>query len=113
VRACTAPDELIRQVAIESPERGLLLMRVRDEVRMTISAYRTLYQSSITFGMRKTLQAEQGNSELIKRVGAAEEAAAAAAGQGGGTWRTTSVAAWLRGQVSRDLSCCVIFVCAT
>ena len=43
-------------------------MRVRDEVRMTISAYQTLYQSSITFGMRKTLQAEQGNSELIKRV---------------------------------------------
>jgi dynein light intermediate chain len=61
-------DELIRQVTIESPERGLLLMRVRDEVRMTISAYQTLYQSSITFGMRKTLQAEQGNSELIKRV---------------------------------------------
>src|SRR5690349_4569485 len=26
-------DELIRQVTIESPERGLLLMRVRDEVR--------------------------------------------------------------------------------
>jgi hypothetical protein len=65
---CSLPDELIRQVTIESPERGLLLMRVRDEVRMTISAYQTLYQSSITFGMRKTLQAEQGNSELIKRV---------------------------------------------
>lgn len=61
-------DELIRQATIESPERGLLLMRVRDEVRMTISAYQTLYQSSITFGMRKTLQAEQGNSELIKRI---------------------------------------------
>lgn len=76
------PDELIRQVAIESPERGLLLMRVRDEVRMTISAYQTLYQSSITFGMRKTLQAEQGNSELIKRVGAAD---AAAVGRGEGT----------------------------
>jgi len=61
-------DELIRQVTIESPERGLLLMRVRDEVRMSIAAYQTLYHSSITFGMRKTLQAEQGNAELIKRV---------------------------------------------
>lgn len=49
-------DELIRQVTIASPERGLLLLRVRDEVRMTIAAYQTLYQSSITFGMRKTLQ---------------------------------------------------------
>jgi len=61
-------DELIRQVTIESPERGLLLMRVRDEVRMTISAYQTLYQSSITFGMRKTLQAEQGNAELLRKI---------------------------------------------
>ena len=36
-------DELIRQVALDGPERGLLLMRVRDEVRMTIDAYKTLY----------------------------------------------------------------------
>lgn len=61
-------DELIRQVTIESPERGLLLLRVRDEIRMTIAAYQTLYQSSITFGMRKTLQAEQGNSELQAKI---------------------------------------------
>jgi dynein light intermediate chain len=61
-------DELIRQVTIESPERGLLLLRVRDEVRMTIAAYQTLYQSSITFGMRKTLQAEKGNSEAVSKI---------------------------------------------
>jgi dynein light intermediate chain len=35
---------------------------------MTIAAYQTLYQSSITFGMRKSLQAEQGNAALQKRV---------------------------------------------
>lgn len=61
-------DELIREVCIECPERGLLLLRVRDEVRMTIAAYQTLYQSSITFGMRKTLQAEQGNSALLTKI---------------------------------------------
>jgi dynein light intermediate chain len=61
-------DELIREITIECPERGLLLLRVRDEVRMTIAAYQTLYQSSITFGMRKTLQAEQGNSALLSRI---------------------------------------------
>jgi len=61
-------DELIRQVCIACPERGLLLLRVRDEVRMTIAAYQTLYQSSITFGMRKTLQAEQGNSSLLSKI---------------------------------------------
>ena len=37
-------DELIRQATIERPERGLVLLRVRDEIRMTIAAYRTLYQ---------------------------------------------------------------------
>jgi len=61
-------DELIRQVAIESSERGLLMQRVRDEVRMTLASYQTLYQSSITFGTRKTLQAEQANSGLSERI---------------------------------------------
>ena len=46
----------------------MLLLRVRDEVRMTIAAYQTLYHSSITFGMRKTLQAEQGNSTLNAKI---------------------------------------------
>lgn len=32
-------DELIRQVTINCAERGLLLLRVRDEIRMTIAAY--------------------------------------------------------------------------
>lgn len=32
-------DELIRQVTINCAERGLLLLRVRDELRMTIAAY--------------------------------------------------------------------------
>jgi len=61
-------DELIRQITIECAERGLLLLRVRDEVRMTIAAYRTLYSSSITFGMRKTLQAEQGLATLVSDI---------------------------------------------
>eukprot|EP00451_Oxyrrhis_marina_P028166 CAMPEP_0204335454 /NCGR_PEP_ID=MMETSP0469-20131031/18776_1 /ASSEMBLY_ACC=CAM_ASM_000384 /TAXON_ID=2969 /ORGANISM="Oxyrrhis marina" /LENGTH=242 /DNA_ID=CAMNT_0051319115 /DNA_START=45 /DNA_END=773 /DNA_ORIENTATION=- len=55
-------DELIRQVTLNCPERGLLLLRVRDEIRMSIAAYQTLYQSSVTFGTRKQLQAEQGKS---------------------------------------------------
>ncbi|CAD8100497.1 unnamed protein product [Paramecium primaurelia] len=36
-------DEIIRQVIIDCPERGLLLMRVRDELKITIAAYQTLY----------------------------------------------------------------------
>ena len=36
-------DEIIRQVTLSEPERGLLLLRVRDEIKMTIAAYQTLY----------------------------------------------------------------------
>merc|ERR1719498_1656410 len=61
-------DEIIRQVTLSEPVRGLLLLRVRDEIRMTITAYQTLYQSSVTFAMRKQLQAENGKSDLMKRV---------------------------------------------
>ncbi|KAK0085163.1 hypothetical protein PV325_005660 [Microctonus aethiopoides] len=58
-------DEIIRQVTVNCAERGLLLLRVRDEIKMTLAAYQTLYQSSIAFGMRKALQAEQGKEDLI------------------------------------------------
>ncbi|KAM7421280.1 hypothetical protein PAMA_015433 [Pampus argenteus] len=61
-------DELIRQVTINCAERGLLLLRVRDEIQMTIAAYQTLYESSVAFGMRKTLQAEQGKVDMERRI---------------------------------------------
>merc|ERR1712166_138858 len=49
-------------------ERGLLLLRVRDEIRMTIAAYQTLYESSIAFGMRKALMAEQRKADLDQQI---------------------------------------------
>merc|ERR1711865_343016 len=61
-------DELIRQVTVNCAERGLLLLRVRDEMRMTIAAYQTLYESSVAFGMRKALQAEQGKSDMQLKI---------------------------------------------
>jgi dynein light intermediate chain len=61
-------DELIRQVTVNCAERGLLLLRVRDEMRMTIAAYQTLYESSVAFGMRKALQAEQGKSDMESTI---------------------------------------------
>lgn len=69
LRACVlSADELIRQVAINCAERGLLLLRVRDELQMTLRAYQTLYESSVAFGMRKALMAEQGKSDLERKV---------------------------------------------
>jgi dynein light intermediate chain len=32
-------DEIIRQVTLNCPERGLMLLRVRDERKMTIAAH--------------------------------------------------------------------------
>eukprot|EP00331_Platyophrya_macrostoma_P002069 CAMPEP_0176428602 /NCGR_PEP_ID=MMETSP0127-20121128/13242_1 /TAXON_ID=938130 /ORGANISM="Platyophrya macrostoma, Strain WH" /LENGTH=248 /DNA_ID=CAMNT_0017810305 /DNA_START=22 /DNA_END=768 /DNA_ORIENTATION=+ len=61
-------DELIRQITINCSERGLLLVRVRDEIRMTIQAYQTLYESSIAFGMRKALQAEQRKTQMMNEI---------------------------------------------
>ena len=60
-------DEIIRQVTIECPERGLLLLRVRDEIKMTIASYQTLYESAILFGIRKQLQAEAGKEKKKKK----------------------------------------------
>ncbi|XP_037128848.1 axonemal dynein light intermediate polypeptide 1-like isoform X2 [Syngnathus acus] len=61
-------DELIRQVSINCVERGLLLLRVRDEIQTTVAAYQTLYESSVVFGMRKALQAEQDKEDMRKRM---------------------------------------------
>jgi len=61
-------DELIRQVTINCAERGLLLLRVRDEIRMTVASYQTLYESSIAFGMRKALQAEQAKQDMQNKM---------------------------------------------
>jgi dynein light intermediate chain len=35
---------------------------------MTIQAYQTLYESSVAFGMRKALQAEQRKAEMIMKI---------------------------------------------
>merc|ERR1711935_562473 len=66
-------DELIRQITINCAERGLLLLRVRDELRMTVAAYQTLYASSVTFGTRKQLQSEQGKAEMEAAILELEE----------------------------------------
>ncbi|KAK2518553.1 Dnali1 [Columba guinea] len=66
-------DELIRETTINCAERGLLLLRVRDEIRMTIDAHQTLYESSVAFGMRKALHAEKGKADLEKTIAELQE----------------------------------------
>ena len=66
-------DELIRQITINWAERGFLLARVKEEIKMTIQAYQTLFESSIAFGMRKSLQAEQRTAEMHIKIEKLEE----------------------------------------
>ena len=61
-------DEIIRQVTIDNPDRGLLLLRVRDEIKMSIASYQILYESAILYGIRKQLQAEDTREELMKQL---------------------------------------------
>jgi dynein light intermediate chain len=48
-------------------------VRVRDEIKMTIQAYQTLYESSIAYGMRKALQAEQSKAEKMLQKASLEK----------------------------------------
>ena len=61
-------DEIIRQVTIDNPERGLLLLKVRDEIKMSIASYQILYESAILYGIRKQLQAEDARTQLKKEL---------------------------------------------
>ncbi|KAG6613220.1 33 kDa inner dynein arm light chain, axonemal [Phytophthora cinnamomi] len=61
-------EELIREVTCECPERGLMLLRVRDELRLTIEAHQTLYHNSIAYGRQKAVQAEAGVGKLDKQI---------------------------------------------
>ncbi|CAI2378516.1 unnamed protein product [Moneuplotes crassus] len=61
-------DELIRQITINCNDRGYLLVKVRNEINMTIQAYQSLYESAISSGMRKALQSEQNKNDMADRI---------------------------------------------
>ncbi|XP_067841381.1 33 kDa inner dynein arm light chain, axonemal-like [Heptranchias perlo] len=61
-------DELIRQITINCPERGLLLLRIRNEILMTLATHETLYESSVAFGLRKALQGDLEKIYLRKHI---------------------------------------------
>ena len=61
-------DEIIRQVTIDNPDRGLLLLKVRDEIKMSIASYQILYESALLYGLRKQMQAEDNKEQLKKEL---------------------------------------------
>lgn len=67
-------DEIVRQVTVDNNARGRLLVRVRDHYRMTLNAYKELYETTLDWGNRKNMQVQQGmddlrayNKELLER----------------------------------------------
>mmetsp|Transcript_27556 Transcript_27556/g.40665 ORF Transcript_27556/g.40665 Transcript_27556/m.40665 type:complete len:243 (-) Transcript_27556:10-738(-) len=61
-------DEIIRQVTIHCTERGLLLLRIREESRLTLAAYLALYESGIAYGARKALLSNEKKLSLDKNA---------------------------------------------
>jgi dynein light intermediate chain, axonemal len=59
--------ELIRISLIGSEERGLLLLKVKEEYERYIKTYRRLYESAVAYGVRKSLLVEVETSERAKK----------------------------------------------
>lgn len=58
-------DELIRQITIDCRERGELLVSVRNEYCSQIRSYKTLYESSIAYGMKRVIDSEDNKARLV------------------------------------------------
>jgi dynein light intermediate chain len=58
-------DEIIRQITIDCRQRGLLLVRVRDEYRNQTKAYKNLYESSINHAMRRVVDSDERKTKMV------------------------------------------------
>jgi len=56
-----------REEMVACKERGLLLLRVRTELKQTLMAYQELFYSSVTWCRRKMEEASQGWEELEEK----------------------------------------------
>merc|ERR1712154_63973 len=59
-------DEIIREIAIDCKERGLLLLRIRDEAKVTLQSYSILKQVASTFSANEGEKSNKGFDELIQ-----------------------------------------------
>ena len=66
-------DELAGSIARDSSKRGALLRNVHAEARMSIDAYRTVFESSIDFGSRKLMEAVETKGDLEGEIAALDE----------------------------------------
>lgn len=62
-------NELIRQITIDCPERGLFLANIRDEIGYSLSAFEELYDNGMSFNSRRQVSADQDADILNSRKG--------------------------------------------
>ncbi|CAN0074685.1 unnamed protein product, partial [Phaeothamnion confervicola] len=70
-------SELLRQVCLECPERGLLLLRARDQLRLTLEARIELHRDSVALGRRLADENADELAALSRRAAALGAAVAA------------------------------------
>jgi dynein light intermediate chain len=63
-------DELARQEIIQCIPRGLLLLRIRDEIRMSLAAYESLYLSSAAYGVRRAIKTDMEKQKVEEEYNA-------------------------------------------
>jgi len=61
-------QELIRQITINCLERGILLMRVKNESDLTINTYKILYESCLAYGIRMFLTTEKDKKTYSEKI---------------------------------------------
>ena len=57
-----------RQVKRDLKDVAAFFLNEDDEMKITVASYKSLYESSVTFGMRKQVQAEEGIDDMSSRI---------------------------------------------
>ncbi|CAF0918430.1 unnamed protein product [Didymodactylos carnosus] len=61
-------DELIRIITLECTERGLVLIRIKNEYKQLMNEYETVYKSGMAYAMRCYLYKIQMKQDLEQKI---------------------------------------------
>jgi dynein light intermediate chain len=61
-------DEVVLELTNIDPDQGALISRIRNELNMTSDAYKKLYESSVSFGLTKAIEARHENEKLHAKI---------------------------------------------
>jgi len=66
-------DEIHRQIALESPERAILLLRCRQEIQSTMTAFANLFGSIQTYNLRQSVLKNNGYQDFHDKLKSAKD----------------------------------------